>query len=64
MIVLMLRGRHRGLPVAIDRAILLPHAYARFDRRAVHEPENYDLSNMAPNAGPQVDNAPTTKKQA
>ncbi|EIW72701.1 hypothetical protein TREMEDRAFT_11924, partial [Tremella mesenterica DSM 1558] len=29
MIVLLLRGRHRGLPVAIDRAILLPKEYAR-----------------------------------
>ena len=23
----MLRGRHRGLPVASDRAVLLPHEY-------------------------------------
>ncbi|KIR43206.1 potassium ion transporter [Cryptococcus deuterogattii 99/473] len=29
MIVVMLRGRHRGLPVAIDRAILLPREYSR-----------------------------------
>ncbi|WVQ85711.1 hypothetical protein IAT38_007877 [Cryptococcus sp. DSM 104549] len=29
MIAVMLRGRHRGLPVAIDRAILLPKEYAR-----------------------------------
>lgn len=28
IILLMLRGRHRGLPVAIDRAILLPKSYA------------------------------------
>lgn len=33
----MLRGRHRGLPVAIDRAVLLPHAYARFDRQAAED---------------------------
>ncbi|CAD6578645.1 MAG: hypothetical protein TREMPRED_002239 [Tremellales sp. Tagirdzhanova-0007] len=26
-------GRHRGLPVAIDRAILLPREYQRIDRR-------------------------------
>ncbi|PFH45965.1 hypothetical protein AMATHDRAFT_8427 [Amanita thiersii Skay4041] len=25
IIVLMVRGRHRGLPVAVDRAVLLPH---------------------------------------
>jgi len=29
----LMAGRHRGLPVAIDRAILLPHAYARFDQQ-------------------------------
>ncbi|OWZ63019.1 hypothetical protein AYX15_04941 [Cryptococcus neoformans] len=29
MIIIMLRGRHRGLPVAIDRAILLPQEYSR-----------------------------------
>ncbi|OXG99955.1 hypothetical protein C370_07377 [Cryptococcus neoformans A1-35-8] len=29
MILVMLRGRHRGLPVAIDRAILLPKEYSR-----------------------------------
>ena len=23
----MIRGRHRGLPVAIDKAVLLPHDY-------------------------------------
>lgn len=34
MILVMLRGRHRGLPVAIDRAIMLPREYARLDRRS------------------------------
>nr|ODN93176.1 potassium ion transporter [Cryptococcus depauperatus CBS 7841] len=29
IIMVMLRGRHRGLPVAIDRAILLPKEYSR-----------------------------------
>ncbi|WVQ65241.1 uncharacterized protein L199_003414 [Kwoniella botswanensis] len=29
IICVMLRGRHRGLPVAIDRAILLPREYSR-----------------------------------
>ena len=33
MILVMLRGRHRGLPVAIDRAVLIPHEYARIDNR-------------------------------
>ena len=29
--VVMLRGRHRGLPVAIDRAIMLPHEFKKDD---------------------------------
>ena len=29
LILLMIRGRHRGLPVAIDRAIMLPKVFAR-----------------------------------
>lgn len=27
IIAVMLRGRHRGLPIALDRAILLPHEF-------------------------------------
>jgi Cation transport protein len=27
--LVMLRGRHRGLPVAIDRAVVLPFEYRR-----------------------------------
>jgi len=54
MILVMLRGRHRGLPVAIDRAILLPHAYARFDRRATQEPEDFDTTNLGPTAEPKL----------
>ncbi|KAL7423539.1 hypothetical protein Q5752_001119 [Cryptotrichosporon argae] len=38
VILVMLRGRHRGLPVAIDRAILLPQEYARIDRRRATDP--------------------------
>jgi len=30
MCLVMLRGRHRGLPVAIDRAVLLPFEYRQF----------------------------------
>ena len=29
MIILMLRGRHRGLPLAIDRATMFPVEYLR-----------------------------------
>jgi len=38
----MLRGRHRGLPIAIDRAILLPSEFGKTDearhddRRSIH----------------------------
>jgi hypothetical protein len=43
----MLRGRHRGLPVAIDKAVLLPNeglhdleeedAHIRLERRSLHD---------------------------
>jgi Trk-type K+ transport system membrane component len=43
----MLRGRHRGLPVAIDKAVLLPNdrlheleeedAHIRLEGRALHD---------------------------
>ncbi|WVR05584.1 hypothetical protein IAU60_002603 [Kwoniella sp. DSM 27419] len=33
IMVVMLRGRHRGLPVAIDRAILLPTEYSRIGKQ-------------------------------
>ncbi|KAI0931017.1 hypothetical protein AcW1_007116 [Taiwanofungus camphoratus] len=29
LIAVMIRGRHRGLPVALDRAVLLPHEFRR-----------------------------------
>ncbi|KAG6919481.1 hypothetical protein DXG01_005740 [Tephrocybe rancida] len=29
VIIIMIRGRHRGLPVAVDRAVLLPKEYAK-----------------------------------
>jgi len=40
MILLMLRGRHRGLPLAIDRATMFPIEYNRLssdDREKVGE---------------------------
>ncbi|OCF43255.1 potassium ion transporter [Kwoniella heveanensis CBS 569] len=43
IILVMLRGRHRGLPVAIDRAILLPKEYARIVKpteNGVDNPQN------------------------
>jgi hypothetical protein len=44
MILVMLRGRHRGLPVAIDRAIMLPREYARLDRRSATVPSEVRTS--------------------
>jgi Trk-type K+ transport system membrane component len=34
VIVVMLRGRHRGLPLAIDRAVMLPKDFTQSDERA------------------------------
>ncbi|KAJ7099551.1 cation transport protein-domain-containing protein [Mycena belliarum] len=41
----MIRGRHRGLPVAIDRAVLLP---MEFNRSTDAGPENVEDINHAP----------------
>lgn len=35
VIVVMIRGRHRGLPVAIDRAVMLPRDFEPEDERAL-----------------------------
>lgn len=40
----MIRGRHRGLPVAIDRSILLPS-----DLEALHGPPSDNASTQSPN---------------
>lgn len=55
----MLRGRHRGLPVAIDKAVLLPNehlhdleeevAHIRAERRSFHE----DRMSQYPTTSPQ-----------
>ncbi|KAI0000966.1 cation transport protein-domain-containing protein [Russula vinacea] len=36
--IVMLRGRHRGLPVAIDRAVLLPFEYQQFPGDGISGP--------------------------
>ncbi|KAJ7496885.1 cation transport protein-domain-containing protein [Mycena latifolia] len=41
----MIRGRHRGLPVAIDRAVMLP---MEFNRNADAEPENVEEKSDVP----------------
>lgn len=35
MCVVMIRGRHRGLPVAIDRAVMLPKEFRKPDTEAM-----------------------------
>ncbi|TFK74624.1 TrkH-domain-containing protein [Pluteus cervinus] len=43
--IVMIRGRHRGLPVAIDRAVLLPHEYDdNFVVEDTDEPQSYRQS--------------------
>nr|XP_018267116.1 potassium ion transporter [Kwoniella dejecticola CBS 10117]OBR89274.1 potassium ion transporter [Kwoniella dejecticola CBS 10117] len=37
MVVVMLRGRHRGLPVAIDRAVMLPKDFTAAEETAFEE---------------------------
>lgn len=59
----MLRGRHRGLPVAIARAVLLPHAYARFDRRSDEEDEK-EVERGDTSADPAPDHSSSHGKTA
>jgi Trk-type K+ transport system membrane component len=45
MCIVMLRGRHRGLPVAIDRAILLPSEYKKkTDDGAKEDGEEHEMT--------------------
>ncbi|KAJ8090445.1 hypothetical protein PM082_019043 [Marasmius tenuissimus] len=37
VIVIMVRGRHRGLPVAVDRAIMLPHELMKLRQQQAEE---------------------------
>ncbi|KLO13675.1 TrkH-domain-containing protein [Schizopora paradoxa] len=58
----MLRGRHRGLPVAIDRAVLLPSEYAK-DKRADDGNDDFpDLTPAGANAGPNDTTYPDEKQ--
>ncbi len=50
----MLRGRHRGLPVAIDRAVLLPAEYGKEIGRHEDDGGDDNLADATPagaNAG-------------
>ena len=52
MIVLMLRGRHRGLPLAIDRATMYPVEYNRLLGKSTEKAE----TNRVQEAGEEVEN--------
>ena len=61
----MLRGRHRGLPVAIDRAILLPSEFIKTkDESAAHAPHDDRTHSESPRPFPKQDvSPPTTETQ-
>ena len=44
VIVVMLRGRHRGLPVAIDRAVMLPKDFTAAEEQAFEEERSRRVS--------------------
>lgn len=61
----MIRGRHRGLPVAIDRAVLLPAEYdkdgkdKRPDDSADEHTESYAFNTSSNNAKQPLHRTPT-----
>ncbi|KAE8540063.1 hypothetical protein D1P53_004001 [Cryptococcus gattii VGV] len=46
VIIVMLRGRHRGLPVAIDRAVMLPKDFTAAEETAFDEERSRRASRM------------------
>jgi hypothetical protein len=44
----MLRGRHRGLPVAIDRAIMLPSEFEKTNVEPPARPITHDVLQSSP----------------
>ena len=44
----MIRGRHRGLPVAIDRAVVLPYEFKVKNDKSDHNNAGSDTSANAP----------------
>lgn len=61
----MLRGRHRGLPVAIDRAVLLPDEYAK-EKQPEGDGGNNEFLDMSPagaDAGPSDATYPDEKQE-
>jgi len=49
VIAVMIRGRHRGLPVAIDRAVMLPRDFTAAEEQALDEERSRRLSRMSSN---------------
>ena len=49
VIAVMIRGRHRGLPVAIDRAVMLPRDFTAAEEQALEEDFSRRLSRMSSN---------------
>lgn len=47
--VVMLRGRHRGLPVAIDRAVMLPAEYRRQAETSTYDDQGSSFARPASN---------------
>jgi len=57
----MLRGRHRGLPVAIDRAILLPSEFTKTKDESVAHATHDDRTRIeSPHPFPKQDMSPPT----
>jgi hypothetical protein len=48
-VAVMIRGRHRGLPVAIDRAVMLPRDFTAAEEQALEEDFSRRLSRMSSN---------------
>jgi len=51
----MIRGRHRGLPVAIDRAVMLPRDFTAAEEQALEETFSRRLSRMSSNLADDID---------
>ncbi|KAL8674858.1 MAG: hypothetical protein Q9168_000744 [Polycauliona sp. 1 TL-2023] len=64
IIAMQIRGRHRGLPYELDRAILLPSEslHKKEDEDAAHRAQrrNSSLSNLQPTTSGEADHATTT----
>ncbi|KAG9312203.1 cation transport protein-domain-containing protein [Chiua virens] len=62
--LVMLRGRHRGLPVAIDRAVVLPYEFERMqdspDSPSGVDDKQYSFGAFSRPVGESIKNEPTT----